>query len=177
MTSDDVEQQLLEYITAATRVRPILSQLHGLDLRAIDIQEALCSVLGIAGTNSMDLLNQKLTEDSIIRLLRNFDFRRYHPEVIGGFVLDDGIVPEGTRRLLSEQTVKVRGEVWRVYKSDADPWPSNPHAHNYETGTKLDLGTGDLYDINRRWVGNIGKKKLEAVRAKLVNIELPTLSK
>lgn len=41
--------------------------------------------------------------------------------------------------------VKVKGEVWKVHKNDPDPFPSSPHAHNYDTGEKLHLGTGDIY--------------------------------
>ena len=41
--------------------------------------------------------------------------------------------------------VKIKGQRWRVYQNDADPFPSSPHAHNYEQHVKLHLGTGELY--------------------------------
>lgn len=42
------------------------------------------------------------------------------------------------------------GEVWRVHKGDADPFPSRPHAHcvggaKRFVGCKLHLGTAQLY--------------------------------
>lgn len=41
--------------------------------------------------------------------------------------------------------VKMKGQRWRVYQNDADPFPSSPHAHNDEQHVKLHLGTGQLY--------------------------------
>ena len=43
--------------------------------------------------------------------------------------------------------VKVKGECWIIHKNDRDPFPSNPHAHNYDSFAAygLDLGTGRLY--------------------------------
>lgn len=53
-------------------------------------------------------------------------------------------------RYLLEEDFKVSGEVWRVHKSDADPYPSNPHAHcvggkDRYIGCTLHLGTGELF--------------------------------
>lgn len=176
MGTYDIEQKLISYITASTRALPILSQLHGLELKAIDIQNALCQKLEIDDALPNLLLDKSLTEEQIIELLRDFNFKKFHPEFLTEIELEDGIIPEGTRRLLTEKTVKVRGEVWMVHKNDADPWPSNPHAHNYDAGLTLHLGTGDLFDTNRKLVSNIGKKKLAAVRNKLRSISLPPLN-
>lgn len=41
---------------------------------------------------------------------------------------------------MSEVTLKADGYIWRIHNVDADPFPSNPHAHNVESGLKLDLG-------------------------------------
>lgn len=172
---DDIEQKLISYITASARARPILSQLHGLELEAIDIQNALCAVLELDNIHPKELLDRQLTEGQIVELLKDFDFKQFHHEVLAEIELEDGIIPEGTARLLTEKTVKVKGEVWRVHKNDADPWPSNPHAHNYDAGLTLHLGTGELFDSNRKSVGNIGAKKLSAVREKLSALTLPPI--
>jgi hypothetical protein len=42
-------------------------------------------------------------------------------------------IPGGTLRRLDEVTVKRDGHVWRIHRNDADPFPSNPHAHNLES--------------------------------------------
>src|SRR5262245_9137022 len=49
-----------------------------------------------------------------------------------------------------EKDFPVNGEIWRVHKSDPDPFPSSPHAHCVDgrerfKGCKLHLGTGELY--------------------------------
>lgn len=45
----------------------------------------------------------------------------------------------------SKADVKMKGQRWRVYQNDADPFPSDPHAHNLDQHVKLHLGTGGLY--------------------------------
>ena len=106
--------------------------------------------------------------------LSNFDFRKFHPEVLAEFISEEPLIPEGIPRLLTEQTVKVKGEVWRIHKNDVDPFPSVPHAHNYESGVVLHLGSGEMFDKNRQSIGNIGCKKLLRVRGKLGSLTLPT---
>src|SRR5260370_13521319 len=46
-------------------------------------------------------------------------------------VLEKSIVPVGVPMSLTEAEVKLDGEKWTVHKYDADPFPSNPHAHCY----------------------------------------------
>jgi hypothetical protein len=58
---------------------------------------------------------------------------------------------DGEGRSFIQKDYRLRGEVWRVHKGDADPYPSNPHAHcvdgrRFYQGKKLHLGTGELYD-------------------------------
>ena len=52
--------------------------------------------------------------------------------------------------MIREDDYRVDGEVWRVHKGDADPYPSRPHAHCIAgakrfVGCKLHLGTRQLY--------------------------------
>jgi len=113
-------------------------------------------------------------QKKIISLLRNFDFRKFHPEVLAEFASEVPLIPEDIPRLLTEQTVKVKGEIWRVHKNDADPFPSVPHAHNYESGVVLHLGSGEMFNKNRQSIGSIGCKKLLQVRSKLSGLTLPS---
>ena len=85
-------------------------------------------------------------------------------------------IPADCPRRLDEITIRRDGCVWRINKYDADPFPSNPHAHNVESGLKLDLSTGYLYS-GRNHVNNISKKNLEFIRtqAGLKNISLPPI--
>lgn len=62
---------------------------------------------------------------------------------------------------------KEKGEIWEIHKNDKDPFPSNPHAHNIETGEKLDLNNGNIYDSR---TGNVIRKMknkdLESLKSK-----------
>jgi hypothetical protein len=46
--------------------------------------------------------------------------------------------------------VKLSGDIWVCHRYDRDPFPSRPHAHNQQTGQKLHLGTGDIFDPHSR---------------------------
>jgi hypothetical protein len=81
-----------------------------------------------------------------------------------------------------EKDYRVKGEVWRVYKTDADPFPSTPHAHCI-TGAKrfvgctLHLGTGELYR-GREPVGRCLEQTqfmrlIEMIRPKFPGLVLP----
>ncbi|MGR4927243.1 hypothetical protein ACIPUD_10585 [Bradyrhizobium sp. CAR08] len=53
-------------------------------------------------------------------------------------------------RELIQKDYRVGGEVWRVHKYDADPFPSSPHAHCVDgrkrwVGLKLHMGTAELF--------------------------------
>ena len=67
----------------------------------------------------------------------------------------------GIQRLL----IRNAGEVWEFHKYDPDPWPSKPHGHNRETGEKLDLANGLIYDRNKTPCRRCAEKKLTELRA------------
>ena len=57
-----------------------------------------------------------------------------------------------------EEDFKVSGEVWRIHKSDADPLPSDPHAHciggaKRFVGCKLHFGTRELFSAKNDPLG------------------------
>lgn len=85
-------------------------------------------------------------------------------------------------RFISESDAKVSGEVWRVHLSDADPFPSRPHAHcvggsKRYIGCKLHLGTAELFkgreSLNRRLDSNQFSRLIELIRPKFPGITLP----
>lgn len=78
---------------------------------------------------------------------------------------------------LTKADVKMHGEIWRLYRYDADPFPSNPHAHNFRQNVKLHLGNGAYYRA-RRIMGTMRKKDLVSLRDAFAEftIELPPLS-
>lgn len=61
--------------------------------------------------------------------------------------------------------VKLSGDIWVCHRYDPDPFPSRPHAHNQQTGQKLHLGTGDIFDPHGRQPrGKVGDKILLQIR-------------
>lgn len=89
--------------------------------------------------------------------------------LMGEVTFDTSILPCDflvTGRLFEEQEVKAAGEVWQIYKGDADT--KFPHAHLDNSSVKLDLRNGDVYKRGRR-EGNdrkVWQKLVDAARQK-----------
>ncbi|HHF3044328.1 hypothetical protein WMQ59_22555 [Vibrio diabolicus] len=88
--------------------------------------------------------------------------------------LDESAIPCDTERAIEEELVKFKGERWVIHKNDADPFPSSPHAHNYEARLKLHMGNGDLYN-GTELVGKMNKKSFIKLRNSFKKVQLPTL--
>lgn len=170
---NESDRQLVAYIESSISARKVLSEMCGIELDGLDIQNALAEVLQLSGNPPLGLLERRLSSPQIIEMLKGFDFTKYHPECLAVVTLEESVLPPNTPRLLTEQTVKSSGEVWRVHKNDSDPFPSNPHAHNLESGLALHLGTGDLYNRKRQVVAKVGCKELLTIRGKLTGLKLP----
>lgn len=110
-------------------------------------------------------------------------------DVIAKFTLDDPILDTLLVLMIDQQKkrgssrdssleilIRAKGEVWEIHRYDKDPFPSNPHAHNVESGLKLDLSTGKIY-FRRKLVQELSKKQLIEFRDRpeLKNIDLPPL--
>jgi len=91
--------------------------------------------------------------------------------------LEESYVPEGTPIAMNEALVRANGEVWEVHKTDADPYPSDPHAHNYNENLKLDFRNGDLWRGSRFLNKSMKPKHLEHLRNEFEQkgVVLPTL--
>jgi hypothetical protein len=89
--------------------------------------------------------------------------------------LEEDIIPPGIPRLLREQRIRLNDNVWTIHRNDTDPFPSNPHAHNYAEGLKLDLSNGVLYDY-RRIAGRIKYKHLLTLRERIQHLDLPPIA-
>ncbi len=168
---DALSEWINDWIDFSAAARQRLSVIHGCEIDLLDFQEAVRELWGVK--NSSDMLYKELpTVEQIVNNLREYPFASLRPEFIEEIELDDGVIPGEFPRLLTEETVKNSGEVWRIHKNDVDPFPSSPHAHNLETGLKLHLGTGFLYS-KRTEKGRISCKDLERIRSKVKKIKLP----
>ncbi|EIO9265631.1 MULTISPECIES: hypothetical protein [Vibrio harveyi group] len=167
----DPSDWINQFVKDAKTVANELSN-NELSLNVDDIQNALVEVLNLSC--STRLLYQDLPAKKMKELLSSFDFSKYYPEFICDIELEESIVPNGIPVALTEQTVRSKGEVWRIHKNDADPFPSNPHAHNYPKNLVAHLGNGDLYR-KKQVLGKLNKKDLEKLRSLIKNVSLPAL--
>ena len=171
-TAIPVEDRILAFIAAVEGALPTLQQQTEAPVTSRDIEVALVDRLGLE--QSIDLLDGEWTSSRVIEALKSYDFRRLRAETLEQIQLTHSIVPDGVLRLLTEERIKQAGEIWVIHKNDADPFPSNPHAHNYSTGHKLHIGTGELF-IRRKRVGRICTKDLRKLRTKIKHRPLPPL--
>ncbi|MBY3029467.1 hypothetical protein HF265_10120 [Rhizobium leguminosarum] len=82
-------------------------------------------------------------------------------------------------RLLIQKDYKVDGYVWQVHKTDADPFPSCPHAHclggpSRYVGTKLHLGNRQLFSGPKPLDLFLPKKPFDRL-IKLIQPKFPTI--
>ena len=99
-------------------------------------------------------------------------------EILAEIEFETSPIPDGVTRRYDFATIKRDGCVWRIYKNDADPFPSDPHAHSVESGLKLDLSTGALYFRAQPQGKSISRKHLDFIRseAAVKGIALPPLA-
>lgn len=169
-----IEMKLSKYLKEAEKVKNILSKKLNLDISDLDFQIALGSVLGLDEYKSTRVIEYDLTAEQMLEKLDSYEFN--FPEEIESIEFEESILPDDVPRRLDEEEIKNKGEIWVIHKNDKDPLPSNPHAHNKETGYKLHLGNGDLYTSkNKPLDRKISKKHLIDIRDKVKNIVLPTL--
>lgn len=148
---------------------PIASQrLH----KKISAEQAMIALCVDSNRTVDEAASIEWNEDSLTEALRRCKSIEELPELIAIVEFDESIVPTGTEHGLYEELVKHKGEQWFIHKHDADPFPSNPHAHNYEKGLKLHLGNGLLY-FGTKQVGSLSKKVLLSLREKVKHVELP----
>jgi hypothetical protein len=79
-------------------------------------------------------------------------------------IITDGSELEGIALFETKALIKAAGQIWIIHRYDADPFPSNPHAHNLEQNIKLSLSDGRCFQ-NRLLLKTLRKKDLLAIRA------------
>ena len=120
-----------------------------------------------------DLWDIEIEYEKALKLLSDFDF----DTVITQIETSENIIPEN---FLMEFKVRIKskGLIWAIHRFDADPFPSNPHAHQIGNNIKLDLSNGNCYKV-RQYIYTIKKKDLLLIRdaaAKVFKGDLPLLS-
>ena len=105
-----------------------------------------------------DLWDLDLEYDQCLQLLLKFDFDCLHSPVIS----TKDLIPN--RFLLQFKVrLKFKGQIWVIHRYDADPLPSNPHAHCLEQNIKLDLSNGNCFR-KKKFLFRISEKDLLSIR-------------
>ena len=126
-----------------------------------------------------DIIFKGLDSEKIVQMMLAYHDR--YGEAVTGIRFFDTILPdECFADVLEKATIKVNGEVWIIYAGDKDPFPSSPHAHNYDAQLKVDLGSGGLYR-KRELTGKMRIKELmklrEKIKERLPSLTLPPLTR
>lgn len=171
---DEMSKWVNAWIAFSAEALPRLTAVHGREIQNGEFRQAVCELWG--AENELMLLYKSIpTVDEIVEQLRDYPFDPPLGEPLQTITLPKSILPEDWPKLLEEETIPHGGEIWRIHKNDADPFPSSPHAHNLENGLKLHLGTGELFKKRKR-VDKIRCKDLKALRAKVSEkIDLPPI--
>lgn len=140
-----------------------------------DVEDALFILLSDEYKFSWrgSLWDIEISEEEAFRRLVAFDFDTLR------YTLDTSpeILPAAIR-IHFKVRVKAKGLIWVIHKYDADPFPSNPHAHQLENNIKLDLSNGKCYQ-KRKLCYTITRKELIEIREKASKVflgQLPELS-
>lgn len=141
---------------------------------SISVEEVLSILVIETKMGLIELSQQDWSTEKIIKAIEFNDSIKNKPLILAKVDFECSIIPEGTERSIYEELIKNKGERWLIHKYDADPFPSNPHAHNTESNLKLHLGNGDLY-LKKKKVGTLPKKALISLRDKIKHLELQLL--
>lgn len=170
----DTAKPINEYLAAAKAYQDRYEAQAGQPVSLDEIQVALEEVLNV--THSTDLLLRSWDVETIALLLDSYQFGKLRPIEVDSVYLADSIIPAGTLVDIQEETIRSLSQKWVINRNDADPFPSNPHAHCVGTGLKLHLGTGILFR-KKEFAGTIRWKDLLALRQQIRYRPLPELDK
>jgi len=164
----------IEYLLEGTLSDDVAARVSNSVCHPVSRESLLSALIEVTGFELDKLAQLKLGFADTVSLYSKSTIAAFHIDVVGFIELDRDVVPLDVARERLDERVKHAGDIWLIHKNDADPFPSNPHAHNYETKLKLHLGNGGLYyknDIR----GNVGLKKLLLIREKVKFAPLPPL--
>jgi hypothetical protein len=114
-----------------------------------------------------DVLNEELDGERIFEIISEYYDRNGLP-VTAVEVLVQDYAEEIREGKIEKANIKVDGTVWVIHKSDKDPFPSNPHAHDYSNNAKLHLGTGVIYRGKDPYK-KMSKRELTMLRSEIIS--------
>ena len=122
------------------------------------------------------LISKGISVDVEAKVLLHLDaeFLSQFPSFIDRVILDGSVIPSEIPVYVRKKRYRISGEVWVVHQNDVDPFPSSPHAHNYDENLVMHLGNGKLYR-KREYITTAKQKKFIQLRELIKNIQLPPL--
>ncbi len=170
MFESDEESKLIAWVDSARVAREHYARQCQIPAEAIDIQRAVVAALGLE--DPLFLLDRNWTAEALIDTVRGMDFAAF--SICEDVFLSDSLLPRDALQRLDEETIRKNGEVWRIHKSDPDPFPFLPHAHLLSSRHKMDLRNGKVY-LKKRLVWKLSRKELVEFRGRVKKIPLPPL--
>jgi len=157
------EENLQLYLKNQQLAFKILSADRGSFIMEGQFLQILAAELDLLYT---DVIHLRLSEDKIVELVTKH--LKANGKTLGPVKadLDDDDFDWYPSDDLKKATVRDDGNLWIIHQNDADPKPSNPHAHNYEDNLKLDLYNGNLFR-KTKLVGKLKAKELAALVEKI----------
>ncbi len=136
-----MDKEINFYDKESAKAKDKIESILGHKIYDLDFQIALAKKLNLNDKKCHLVFETRLNSEEMINLLQGFPW----PELLNIIEIQEPIIPRNILSRIDEEIIKHDNEIWYIYKNDADPFPSNPHAHNYKTDLKLHLGTGELY--------------------------------
>ncbi|WP_082041534.1 hypothetical protein [Vibrio jasicida] len=155
----------LEQVLQLVKVERLIEEIEDKINRVVETELLLNELIN----KDVDLDNV----DSIISCLSQ-EFLDTLPIIISKVSSEETLIPSEIPVVIQKKKYRVKGEVWVVHKNDVDPFPSSPHAHNYDQNLVMHLGNGDLYR-KRDFIATAKKKQFLALRKQINNVDLPPL--
>lgn len=150
--------------------------LHTVRKLHVEYVQVLTAVMDVySERNPENLCVIGLTEADLTGKLAGYPFDA--PAILGEIEAPELDVPGGIGRIYAALN-RGAGRTWELLSHPADPFPSDPCAHNEAEDVTLDLATGALYHDRQR-VHALFRKDLVAFRAKIAakypDLALPPL--
>lgn len=156
----------LETLLNVAKFRKVRDELEEKTNRMLD-ELIVTDFLTVNGVNILDV-------DEVLSSIPS-EFLDQFPTFICKVNFEESLIPENVPTFIEKKKFKVSGEVWTIHKNDIDPFPSSPHAHNYDQNLVMHLGNGELYR-KRELISKVKKKQLIALRKLINNVTLPKLT-
>lgn len=148
----------------------------------VDVLSALMAVLKEA--NPENICKMGMPTEELIRSLQGYRFEA--PRILGEIDDPSFEIPGSIRRVWSALgrggvagAGHGSGTEWEILRNDANPFPSNPSAHNEAEHITMDLSTGNLFH-DGEFVHRLRKKDLAGFRARISEkhpeIDLPPMT-